>query len=111
MNQILSFIFSNYFSKCIHFTLKKGSFTNFKPSWHNMNYELGTLDSYENMNGTKPAPTNKKNNITNKNLTYQQTANAKNGMSSTDSITHDILPSNEDEVKRWSCDMDSNILF
>ena len=23
----------------------------------------------------------------------------------------DILPSKDDEVKRWSCDMDSNILF
>jgi hypothetical protein len=23
----------------------------------------------------------------------------------------DILPTKDDEVKRWSCDMDSNILF
>lgn len=73
---------------------KLGSFNNFKPSWHNMNYELGTLDPSSLLNRVSTGSS-------------QNLIEA----SSTDSITTDILPSKEDELKKWSSDMDSNILF
>ena len=71
-----------------------------------MNYELGHLD----MNGNKNSNNSTSNGKTTKNGMHNLN-HLKNGLSSTDSITNDILPSNDDEVKRWSCDMDSNILF
>jgi hypothetical protein len=73
-----------------------------------MNYELGHLDMNGNKNSANGNATNGK---STKNGTNNSNGHLKNGASSADSITNDILPSNDDEVKRWSCDMDSNILF
>jgi len=71
-----------------------------------MNYELGHLDMNGSKNLTNPTSNGK---VTNGNNNSNH--HLKNGTSSTDSLTNDILPSRDDEVKRWSCDMDSNILF
>lgn len=72
-----------------NFTKLSAGFNNFKPSWHR-NYELGSMD--------------------NLNL---KSDGARNSVetSSSESLTNDILPSKDDEVKKWSSDMDSNILF
>lgn len=80
----------------IDLIINKGTFTNFKPSWHTMNYELGTVleNGHHQTNGSNS----------------KQTQNGVNG-SETAVMTRDILPSKDDEVKRWSCEMDSNILF
>jgi hypothetical protein len=75
-----------------------------------MNYELGHLDMNGNKNSTN-GHVNATNGKSAKNGTNNSNGHLKNGASSADSITNDILPSNDDEVKRWSCDMDSNILF
>lgn len=66
----------------------KGSFTNFKPSWHNTNYELGSVENFEILQ-----PINQ------------------NSIPNDSFLTNDILPTKEEDLKRWSTDMDSNILF
>ncbi|CAF0865829.1 unnamed protein product [Brachionus calyciflorus] len=66
------------------------SFSNFKPSWHK-NYELGSM---EHLN--VKAETSSGNSVE---------------TSSTESLTNDILPTRDDEIKKWSSDMDTNILF
>lgn len=83
---------SNAFDDINTTKFTKGSFTNFKPSWHNMNYELGSIENFEILQ-----PIN-------------QNTNSKSNNTDT-FITNDILPTKEEDLKRWSSDMDSNILF
>lgn len=81
----------------------KGSFTNFKPSWQTMHYELGSVDNFEilqpiNQNGTSPK-------------SFSKSSSNREQSVSDSFITNDILPTKEEDLKRWSSDMDSNILF
>jgi hypothetical protein len=70
----------------------KGSFSNFKPSWHNPEYELGSADKFELLQNIRAGS--------------NQTDKSEEAFSS-----GDILPTREEDLKRWSSDMDSNILF
>ncbi len=94
-----------------------------------MNYELGSMDSMINMsdhrtiarlNGSaggtlyeNHAHTYDSSSIqtASKALAAAAAAGMTASSTSTTDETQDILPSRDDEVKRWSCDMDSNILF
>ncbi len=100
---MLEYTFEKLISKfiLIIYLYLKGSFTNFKPSWHNMSYELGSMESFEhqsnqsrhNSSTSSPLKTNSKQ------------------LNSDSFILSDILPSKDDYNKRWSSEMDSNILF
>ena len=65
-----------------------------------MNYELGSLDNFEIM---QP-------NSQNKSAT-KSFSNKANNSGSDSFLTADILPSKEEDLKHWSSEMDSNILF
>jgi len=84
---------------------KLGSFTNFKPSWHNMNYELGTMDSYDHQNSLS----HHRNNSTT--IISSSSSPLRLNMNGDSFIINDILPSKDENSKRWSSEMDSNILF
>lgn len=72
-----------------NFTKLSSGFNNFKPTWHR-NYELGSIEhlNIKSDGGRNSVET-----------------------SSSESLSNDILPSKENELKKWSSDMDSNILF
>ena len=63
-----------------------------------MNYELGSLDKFENRFND---------------LSSSQKRTFTDGKSNgvVDSISSLLMPSRDDEVKQWSSEMDSNILF
>lgn len=72
-----------------NFSKLSAGFNNFRPSWHR-NYELGSMEhlNVKSDGGRNSVET-----------------------SSSESLTNDILPSKDDDLKKWSSDMDSNILF
>jgi hypothetical protein len=65
-----------------------GNFNNFKPAWITGNYELGASEP-----ARKPS------------------AAASSCRSEAENGSRDFLPGKDDEIKRWSCEIDSNILF
>lgn len=103
-NQNLNFYSSNSDSEnlnCFDETkFTKGSFTNFKPSWHNTNYELGSVENFNEI--LQPI---------NQNTSSKTSPSHLNNKNTDPFITNDILPTKEEDLKRWSTDMDSNILF
>jgi hypothetical protein len=102
---------------------KLGSFTNFKPSWHTMNYELGSMDNLlltgcsESLNNERylartNGTTDYLNTSNNMNSHDEEESTSSSSLTNSSSVTtKDILPVRDEEVKRWSCDMDANILF
>ena len=81
---------------------KLGNFNNFKPSWYQKTYELGTLvNNDENSNGDGVKYRN----------STKSSSDSQNGNSAdnTDNNNYDFLPTKDAENKRWSCEMDSNI--
>jgi hypothetical protein len=86
-----------------------------------MNYELGSMDSMgmndhrtiARLNGGSGASyDNDNNNYDSSSIHVASKAlAAAAAAASANEDSQDILPTKDDEVKRWSCDMDSNILF
>lgn len=70
-----------------------------------MNYELGTMDSYDHQNSLS----HHRNNSTT--IISSSSSPLRLNMNGDSFIINDILPSKDENSKRWSSEMDSNILF